>query len=68
MICIKGKCEFYKEHMFQQSYFECERCNFSAKKSAKIPCTIWKNIGEMQNELKSLIECAKYIEEENKEE
>ena len=54
MECIKNKCKYYQDHLFNASCFECNLGSRTYKKEYVIDCIIDEKIGDLSDRIREL--------------
>ena len=52
MECIKNKCKYYQDHLFNASCFECNLGSRTYKKEYVIDCIIDEKIGDLSDRIR----------------
>lgn len=63
MNCIKDKCKYYKNHPFNEGYYDCE-FGFSYPKDYDTDCVIDDVMEDIKQQLKDLRKYKKLVEKQ----
>ena len=67
MECIKNKCKYYQEHLFNASCFECSLGSRTYKKEYIIDCIIDEKIEDLSDRIRELYRQRDFIAKTNAE-